>query len=66
MDKVSSGLPKPLYRAAQVRALDRMATEKGAISESDLMERAGQAVFDVMRTCWPQARRIAVVLWWRQ
>ena len=53
-------LPQQLYRAEQVRALDRTAIETFNTPGIDLMERAGAATFEAMRQRWPQARRIAV------
>ncbi len=54
-------LPHALYRAAQVRALDAAASEEFAIPGGELMQRAGQAAFAVLRRCWPEARDITVL-----
>jgi NAD(P)H-hydrate epimerase len=54
-------LPHDLYRAAQVRELDRLAIEQCGIAGGMLMERAGAAAFALLRRCWPQVRRIGVV-----
>ena len=54
-------LPRQLYRAEQVRELDRRAIEELGIPGITLMERAGQAAFDALRERWPRARRIAVL-----
>ncbi|MCP5419285.1 MAG: NAD(P)H-hydrate dehydratase [Gammaproteobacteria bacterium] len=54
-------LPIELYRAAQVRELDRLAIEERGIPGYTLMSRAGKATFDALRRQWPQARRIAVL-----
>lgn len=54
-------LPHLLYRAEQVRALDRIAIEQFGIPGSVLMERAGAAAFVVLRARWPQAARIGVL-----
>ena len=54
-------LPFELYRAAQVRELDRIAIEERGIPGYTLMGRAGEAAFELLRQRWPQARRIAVV-----
>lgn len=54
-------LPLPLYRASQVRALDRIAIEEMGIPGVCLMERAGSAAFAVLQSCWPKARRIVVL-----
>ena len=53
-------LPTALYRAAQVRELDRLAIQEQGIPGYTLMSRAGAAVFDALRQRWPQAKRIAV------
>ena len=54
-------LPVELYRAAQVRELDRIAIEERGIPGYALMSRAGEAAFKLLRQRWPDARRIAVV-----
>ncbi len=54
-------LPTNLYRAEQCRELDRMAIEEFGISGNILMERAGEAAFNVLRDTWPEAKRIAVL-----
>lgn len=54
-------LPYTLYRAAQVRELDRIAIERYGIAGATLMTRAGGAAFNVLRARWPHAQRIAVV-----
>ena len=54
-------LPTALYRACDVRELDRLAIETGGIPGIDLMERAGAESFRVLRERWPAARRISVV-----
>ncbi len=56
-----SNLPHNLYRAAQVRALDRIAIDQYSIPGIELMTRAGTAAFAVLRHRWPQARRVAVM-----
>jgi len=56
-----SSLPHKLYRAADVRELDRIAIEEFAIPEIDLMTRAGEAAFAALQFRWPGARRIVVV-----
>ncbi len=54
-------LPEALYTSAQVRELDRLAIEEHGIPGATLMQRAGQAAFDLLRTRWPRARRPAVI-----
>jgi len=51
----------PLYTAAQVRELDRLAIEEAGIPGYTLMSRAGAACWQVLRETWPQARRIGVL-----
>lgn len=50
----------PLYRGAQVRAMDRRAVEQLGIDSYALMQRAGAAAWQLLRGAWPQARRIGV------
>jgi hydroxyethylthiazole kinase-like uncharacterized protein yjeF len=60
-DNAMSDLPTNLYRADQCRELDRLAIEEFEISGNILMERAGEAAFNVLRDRWPAARRIGVL-----
>ncbi|WP_455206548.1 NAD(P)H-hydrate dehydratase [Kaarinaea lacus] len=53
-------LPKQLYRAEQVRALDRTAIETFNIPGIQLMEHAGAATFRALRQRWPRAQHIGV------
>ncbi len=54
-------LPYALYRAEQVRELDRLAVDYYGISGFSLMGAAGQALFDEIRQRWPRARSIALM-----
>ncbi len=54
-------LPINLYRADQVRELDRTAIEDLSIPGYTLMQRAGRATFEVLQQRWPQARALLVV-----
>jgi hypothetical protein len=54
-------LPYNLFRAAQVREMDRIAIEEVGIPGRTLMERAGGAVFQALRAQWPELSRLAVV-----
>jgi NAD(P)H-hydrate epimerase len=54
-------LPHALYRAEQLRLLDRAAIEQDRITGAELMERAGQAAFHQIRRNWPHARSIIVL-----
>ncbi|WP_428606275.1 NAD(P)H-hydrate dehydratase [Sedimenticola sp.] len=56
-----SQLPKQLYLAEQVRALDRCAIEEHGIPGLTLMERAGDAAFDLLQKRWPQAGSITLL-----
>jgi len=53
-------LPIKLYRAAQVRELDRIAIQERGIPGFELMSRAGHEVFLLLKKQWPDARSIAV------
>jgi NAD(P)H-hydrate epimerase len=57
----SSAGPRPLYSAAQVRALDRAAIESAGIPGYTLMSRAGESCWSCLRDSWPAARSIAVL-----
>ncbi len=61
MTAFESDLPHNLYTAAGVRELDHIAISEKNIPGAELMERAGQAAFDVLRFKWPQARKITVI-----
>lgn len=54
-------LPYALYRAAQVRELDRIAIQDFGIPGIELMERAGAAALARLRELWPDARDVTVL-----
>ena len=54
-------LPTALYRARELRALDRAVTALFGIPGITLMERAAAAALRHLRHRWPRARRIAVL-----
>ncbi|MGH8452913.1 MAG: NAD(P)H-hydrate epimerase, partial [Nevskiales bacterium] len=54
-------LPAEVYRAAQVRELDRCVIEQHGILGFTLMQRAASAAFRELRWRWPDARRMVVV-----
>lgn len=54
-------LPQTLYRASEVRELDRIAIEAHGIPAIKLMNRAGAVLFDELCCRWPEARRMVVV-----
>ena len=58
---MSNELPDTLYRAQELRALDRAATALFGIPGIVLMERAAAAALAHLRRSWPRARRIAVL-----
>ncbi|WP_240905753.1 NAD(P)H-hydrate dehydratase [Thiorhodococcus mannitoliphagus] len=54
-------LPHALYRAEQVRNLDRTAIEDFDIPGIELMNRAGAVAFRCLRDRWPAARRLTIL-----
>lgn len=56
-----SQLPYTLYRAADVRELDRVAIQEFGTLGIELMNRAGAAVFDELCGRWPEVRAIVIV-----
>ena len=54
-------LPHSLYRAEQVRELDRIAIDELGIPGLTLMQRAGHAAFEALRRRWPRARHVGVL-----
>ncbi len=58
---LSPKLPAVLFRAEQVRELDRRAIQDGGISSFELMQRAADEAFLELRRRWPGARRIQVL-----
>jgi hydroxyethylthiazole kinase-like uncharacterized protein yjeF len=54
-------LPKELYRAVQVRAMDRYAIDTAGIPGIELMRRAGAAAFAALRERWPDARTLSAI-----
>lgn len=57
----NSALPKELFTAKDVRAMDRYAIEKCGIPGSVLMERAGAAAFAALCRRWPDLKFLSVV-----
>lgn len=55
-------LPQALYRAEQVRELDRLAIEEYGIPGETLMERAGKAAWELLEQRWPAASRLVVLV----
>jgi NAD(P)H-hydrate epimerase len=62
MDKSSNRiLPKELYRAEEVRTMDRYTIDTLGIPGIELMRRAGQAAFSALRELWPEVRTLSVL-----
>ena len=57
---MSMDIRRRLYRAEQVRELDRLAIEVHGIPGYELMKRAGAEAFRYLRERWPETRRITV------
>ena len=56
-----SELPQALYRAQDLRELDRIAVADTGNSAFSLMNRAGAAAFRVLQHSWPRARSVAML-----
>jgi len=54
-------LPAELFRAEQVRAMDRHAITELGIPGMDLMQRAAAAAFAALQQRWPSARTLSVL-----
>ena len=59
---LNKNIPHALYRAEQVRALDRLVQEQLGVSEFGLMQRAGAAALACLRERWPGARRLLIFI----
>ncbi len=53
-------LPTALYRAEQVRELDRCAIQDHGIPGINLMRRAGEAAFECLRQRYPEVRSLSI------
>lgn len=56
-----TSLSRSLYRATQVRDLDRLSIEEYAIPGLCLMERAGASAFNYLQQRWPERKRLIVL-----
>ena len=56
-----SDLPRTIHSAAQMRAIDAFAADKLGIPTFELMHRAGQGAFDILRKLYPDVRSVAVL-----
>jgi ADP-dependent NAD(P)H-hydrate dehydratase / NAD(P)H-hydrate epimerase len=61
MTAPATELPLTLYRASDVRRLDRAAIDQYGIAGVTLMERAGAAVHRLIRERWPRLQSLLVV-----
>ena len=61
MTSLAERLPERVFSSAQVRDLERLAVERCAVTDYDLMCRAGAAALRVITQRWPAARSLAVV-----
>ncbi|HYE35325.1 NAD(P)H-hydrate dehydratase [Methylocaldum sp.] len=60
-ERYNRSLPKDLYRAEDVRAMDRYAIETVGIPGIELMRRAGVSAFVALRERWPEARTLSAI-----
>ena len=60
MTNFANALPQRLYRAAQIRQLDRVVIEEFSIPGFRLMQTAGAAAFNALLEQWPRAKRLLV------
>jgi hydroxyethylthiazole kinase-like uncharacterized protein yjeF len=60
MTSLPARFPSALYRAEQVRELDRIAIDACGIEGFALMQKAASAAFDELLGRWPQARHLLV------
>ena len=60
IDDSRFNLPSLLYSAEQTRALDSYAIQNLGIPGLRLMEKAGQACFDVLQKRWPNSNALAI------
>lgn len=58
--KAQENLPEPLYTAAGIRELDRIAIEDYGIPGITLMRRAGRVCFDRLIASWPDTKRLTL------
>ena len=60
MTFATDSLPEKIYQTSQVRELDQIAIQDMGITGYELMCRAGEAAYDVLRLRWPLARTIQI------
>src|SRR5690554_7425055 len=57
---MTDSLPMRLYRADQVRQLDRLAIDAMGVSGFELMMRAGRSAFRHLLSRWPRVRSLTL------
>jgi hydroxyethylthiazole kinase-like uncharacterized protein yjeF len=57
---IISQLPQQLYRAEQVRQLDKVAIEQAGVTGVTLMRRAGKATFSAIKRAYPALTKLIV------
>ena len=60
MTDFTTKLPRNLYRATQVQALDRIAIEEFGIAGFQLMQVAGAVAFNQLLEAWPQVQHLRI------
>lgn len=58
---VCNSLPQPVWRTEAIRQMEQQIVVSQQITMYQLMERAGAALFSVLKQCWPDAHRIWVL-----
>ena len=58
---IMQNLPKNLYKVASIVQLEQIAINQYGIPAYELMQRAGKAVFDVIQSRYPDAKKILVL-----
>lgn len=61
MIQVMEQLSQNIYTAAQVKELDSYAMEAFSISGNVLIERAGEAAFQLLKSQWPECKRVLIL-----
>ena len=61
MNSNTTQLPRALYRAANVRELDRLAIDAHGMTARGLMQCAGESAWRAARLRWPRATRLLIV-----
>lgn len=52
---------RAIYETKEIRQIERIAQEKFAISDDQMMKKAGLSAFEFLQHRWPNAKKIAVV-----